>query len=49
MEEAERLCDRVAIMDPECIVALDTSEQLIQGSNVESKVIFCISPLPFWI
>ncbi len=42
MEEAERLCDRVAIIDKGRIVALDTPERLIRSLNVESKVIFSV-------
>ena len=40
MEEAERLCDRVAIMDRGKIVALDTPENLISGLGVETRVVF---------
>jgi len=40
MEEAERLCGRVAIMDKGRIIALDSPENLIKSLNVESKVIF---------
>ncbi len=40
MEEAERLCDRVAIMDQGKIVALDTPENLIGGLGVETRVVF---------
>ena len=40
MEEAERLCDRVAIMDHGKIVALDTPENLIGGLGVETRVVF---------
>lgn len=40
MEEAERLCDRVAIMDHGKIVALDTPEALIRSLGVERRVIF---------
>ena len=32
MEEAERLCDRIAIVDHGCIIALDTKDGLIQKS-----------------
>ena len=42
MEEAERLCDRVAIMDHGHIVALDTPEQLIRSLGAESRVVFSI-------
>lgn len=42
MEEAERLCDRVAIMDHGHIVALDTPEHLIRNLGAESRVTFSI-------
>jgi len=32
MEEAERLCDRIAIVDHGRIIALDTKENLVQGA-----------------
>ncbi len=40
MEEAERLCDRVAIMDHGKIVALDTPENLVRSLGAESRVVF---------
>jgi len=40
MEEAERLCDRVAIMDHGKIVALDTPEELTRSLGVENRVVF---------
>jgi ABC-2 type transport system ATP-binding protein len=40
MEEAERLCDRVAIMDEGKIIALDSPEKLIESLDVEKKVYF---------
>jgi len=40
MEEAERLCDRVAIIDYGKIVALDTPENLIRSLGAESRVVF---------
>ncbi len=40
MEEAERLCDRVAILDHGRIVALDTPAALIHGLEAEERVIF---------
>jgi ABC-2 type transport system ATP-binding protein len=42
MEEAERLCDRVAILDRGRIVALDTPAALIQGLEAEQRVIFSL-------
>ena len=38
MEEAERLCDRVGIMDQGRLIALDSPKDLIQGISAESKV-----------
>jgi ABC-2 type transport system ATP-binding protein len=43
MEEAERLCDRVAIMDQGRIVALDTPENLIHSLGVENRVVFSVN------
>ncbi len=40
MEEAERLCDRVAILDHGRIVALDTPAALIHNLEAEERVIF---------
>ena len=40
MEEAERLCDRVAILDHGRIVALDTPAALIHSLEAEQSVIF---------
>ena len=40
MEEAESLCDRVAIMDRGQIVALDTPSNLIRTLEVSERVIF---------
>ena len=42
MEEAERLCDRVLIMDHGQIIALDSPEKLIQNLGAEHKVIFSV-------
>jgi len=42
MEEAERLCDRVAIMDRGRIVALDTPENLIRSLGAENRVVFTV-------
>jgi ABC-2 type transport system ATP-binding protein len=42
MEEAERLCDRVAILDHGKIVALDTPAALIRGLEVEERVVFSL-------
>jgi ABC-2 type transport system ATP-binding protein len=47
IEEAERLCDRVAIVDEGRIVALDTPARLQQQSrNASSIVVTCATPLP---
>lgn len=40
MEEAERLCDRLAVIDHGQIVALDSPEKLIQSIGAESRVVF---------
>ena len=42
MEEAERLCDRVAIIDRGRLVALDTPENLIRSLDRGMKLIFSI-------
>jgi ABC-2 type transport system ATP-binding protein len=42
MEEAERLCDRVAILDHGRIVALDTPSALIRDLGVEERVVFSV-------
>jgi ABC-2 type transport system ATP-binding protein len=43
MEEAERLCDRVAIMDEGKIVALDTPENLIDALGIEERIVFKVN------
>jgi len=43
MEEAERLCNRVAIIDMGRIVALDSPENLIRNLNIESRIIFTLN------
>ena len=40
MEEAERLCDRVAILDHGRLVALDTPTELVRSLAAEERVIF---------
>jgi ABC-2 type transport system ATP-binding protein len=40
MEEAERLCDRVAIIEHGKIVALDTPQNLIDSLGAENRVVF---------
>ncbi|HIQ01459.1 MAG TPA: ABC transporter ATP-binding protein [Anaerolineales bacterium] len=40
MDEAERLCDRVATIDHGQIVALDTPEALIRSLEAERRVVF---------
>ena len=42
MEEAEKLCDRVAILDYGKIVALDTPANLISSLGAEERVIFSL-------
>lgn len=47
MEEAEHLCDRVAVLDHGCIVALDTPSNLIRNLGAEERIIFSVDrPLP---
>jgi ABC-2 type transport system ATP-binding protein len=47
IEEAERLCDRVAIVDEGRIIALDTPRGLQQQSrNASSIVVTCATPFP---
>jgi len=43
MEEAERLCDRVLILDHGKVVALDTPEALVGGLGVEKRLVFTLS------
>jgi ABC-2 type transport system ATP-binding protein len=38
MEEAEKLCDRVAIIDQGCVVALDSPEALVEEGDPEASV-----------
>jgi ABC-2 type transport system ATP-binding protein len=42
MEEAERLCDRVAILDQGRIVALDTPAVLIRNLGADERVLFSL-------
>jgi ABC-2 type transport system ATP-binding protein len=44
MEEAERLCDRVLIMDHGRIVALDTPEALVRGLGAQKRLVFTLPP-----
>jgi ABC-2 type transport system ATP-binding protein len=44
MEEAERLCDRVAILDHGKIVALDRPEALVRSLGVETRIVFTQPP-----
>jgi ABC-2 type transport system ATP-binding protein len=47
MEEAERLCDRVAVLDRGQIIALDTPQNLIRALPDENRVLFQTDdPLP---
>lgn len=43
MEEAERLCDRVMIIDRGQIVALDTPEALIRSLGAEKRLVFTLA------
>jgi ABC-2 type transport system ATP-binding protein len=40
MEEAERLCDRLAMIDSGCIVALDTPARIVSGVLAEQRIYF---------
>jgi ABC-2 type transport system ATP-binding protein len=42
MEEAELLCDRVAIMDHGEIIALDTPEALVRSLGMEKRLVFTL-------
>jgi ABC-2 type transport system ATP-binding protein len=42
MEEAEKLCDRVAILDHGKLVALDTPAALIHNLGAEERIIFSV-------
>jgi ABC-2 type transport system ATP-binding protein len=47
MEEAEQLCDRVAVLDHGRIVALDTPANLIRNLGAEERIVFRVDhPLP---
>ena len=42
MEEAERLCDRVLIIDRGNLVSLDTPEAMIRSLGVENRLVFTL-------
>jgi len=42
MEEAERLCDRVAVIDKGNIVALDSPENLVRSLGAENRLVFTV-------
>ncbi len=44
MEEAQRLCDRVLIMDHGRIVAVDTPEALIRSLGVDRRLVLTLPP-----
>lgn len=46
MEEAERLCDRVAIIDHGKIIALDSPRELVRSNFAEKAIQFELTPLP---
>jgi ABC-2 type transport system ATP-binding protein len=47
MEEAERLCDRVAVMDRGHVMALDTPRALVRALGADAHVTFTLSePIP---
>ncbi len=43
MEEAERLCDRVMIIDEGRIIALDSPETLINALGIDQRIVFGVS------
>ena len=43
MEEAEKLCDRVAIIDNGKIIALDTPRNLIRNISTENRLMFSVT------
>lgn len=43
MEEAEKLCDRVAIIDQGRLIALDTPKNLIKNLDAENKIMFTVT------
>jgi ABC-2 type transport system ATP-binding protein len=43
MEEAERLCDRVAILDHGRIIALETPENLVNRLGMGTRIVFHVS------
>jgi len=51
MEEAEQLCDRVAIIDHGKIAALDTPRNLVASLDAENRIVFSVDgpvdPAPF--
>ncbi|HHV55898.1 MAG TPA: ABC transporter ATP-binding protein [Firmicutes bacterium] len=47
MEEAERLCDRVAVIDRGRIIALDTPRNLIRRLGGEVRAIFTVAEVAF--
>ncbi len=46
MEEAERLCDRVAIVDHGRIVSLDAPHHLVSKLGADNRVIFTVDGVP---
>jgi ABC-2 type transport system ATP-binding protein len=48
MDEAQFLCDRVAIVDHGSIIALDTPAELVRTFDEESRVVFDVSADADW-
>ena len=48
MDEAQFLCDRVAIVDQGRIIALDTPAQLVRTFDAESRIVFDVTADPDW-
>ena len=48
MDEAQLLCDRVAIIDHGRILALDPPERLVRSFDGETRVVFDVTSAPDW-
>ncbi|MDD9988295.1 MAG: ABC transporter ATP-binding protein [Spirochaetaceae bacterium] len=48
MDEAQFLCDRVAIVDHGSVIALDTPAQLVRTFDTESRVVFDVTADADW-
>ena len=48
MDEAQFLCDRVAIVDHGSVIALDTPAELVRTFDTESRVMFDVTAVADW-